>query len=169
MSTEGSLRAALGAPEWVARAACRGMDPRLFDVEEDTAAEAIEDARVTCDTCPVQAECLAWAMEQEKGKRVRDRACVIGGLTPTERAKADREGAPLDVDECRLWPVSVTVTRYGRCRACGRGMRKTKTFTEPATRSEREETLERQQAKADRWRPKFIHVKCKRAHEGNPS
>ncbi len=47
---------------WMARAACLGQDPELFFPSEsdDTRAEA---ALAICATCPVQAECAAYARQ----------------------------------------------------------------------------------------------------------
>lgn len=68
---------------WVARAACRGGDTRLFfpghpDREPVTAAKAV------CARCPVLRPCLAWALSHpgERG--------IWGGLTEAERRAARR-------------------------------------------------------------------------------
>ena len=47
--------------EWLDRAACRGMDPRLFDHGEHTAQDLgrRREAAKVCAGCPVQVECRA--------------------------------------------------------------------------------------------------------------
>lgn len=47
-------------------------------------------ARVLCAACPVRAECLDAAMEEEGGLSARNRYLVRGGLTP--RGRAERAG-----------------------------------------------------------------------------
>lgn len=60
---------------WVARAACRGVDPeRLF-----VRGAAQREATVICRHCPVQMECLADALDH------RVPFGVWGGLTERER------------------------------------------------------------------------------------
>jgi WhiB family redox-sensing transcriptional regulator len=60
---------------WVARAACRGVDPeRLFVQGAEQRA-----ATVICRHCPVQVECLADALDHRVGFG------VWGGLTERER------------------------------------------------------------------------------------
>ena len=66
---------------WRARAACRAIDTDIFFPAGDTgpAARKIQQAKAVCRTCPVQEECLAFAMAfyQEYG--------IWGGLTEDER------------------------------------------------------------------------------------
>lgn len=68
--------------EWTERAACHGSEavvfyPNVFKEPALTAAFAA--ARPICQRCPVQAECLAYAMNNA------EREGMWGGLTPTER------------------------------------------------------------------------------------
>lgn len=70
---------------WRERAACRGFALSLFFPErgETTAA-----AKAVCQTCPVIADCLAWAM------RTGDAWAVLGGLSSDERAAVRRGRKP---------------------------------------------------------------------------
>lgn len=61
---------------WSARAACHGLDPRIFfPVEDDDAALA----KAVCEACPVREPCLEYALG------VREREGVWGGCTERER------------------------------------------------------------------------------------
>ena len=66
---------------WRAHAACRDIDTDLFFPAGDTgpAAVKIQKAKAICRRCPVQEDCLAFAMAfyQEYG--------IWGGLTEDER------------------------------------------------------------------------------------
>lgn len=44
--------------EWMERGACVGEDPRLFDADSDH----VEAAKI-CQACPVQTECLKYALD----------------------------------------------------------------------------------------------------------
>jgi WhiB family redox-sensing transcriptional regulator len=62
-------------PEWMARAACRGIDPDLFTGDRKN----LEDlGKRVCATCPVRQECLAWAV-------AHDEVGVWGNTTHEER------------------------------------------------------------------------------------
>ena len=81
--TEGLL-ADIEERPWAAYAACRGADPNLFfPSEEDDAAEAIR----ICGGCPVQGECLEWALES------RVRYGIWGGTTERDRRRLTRRSA----------------------------------------------------------------------------
>ena len=75
---------------WRYRAACRDSDPNLFFPvgSTGTALEEIQAAKALCRTCPVQAECLAFALEtnQEAG--------VWGGASEEERRQLRRDRRP---------------------------------------------------------------------------
>lgn len=62
-------------PQWQRDAACRGHDPSLwYPAEHENATQA----KAICRSCPVQPECLAWALtHREHG--------VWGGLSERER------------------------------------------------------------------------------------
>ncbi len=69
---------------WRERAGCLSVDPELFfPVAEDGAAYSrqVTRAKRVCGRCPVQAACLAWAIEcQPDG--------IAGGMTAAERRRA---------------------------------------------------------------------------------
>jgi WhiB family redox-sensing transcriptional regulator len=71
---------------WRNRAACRDSDPNLFFPVGSTgvALEEVQAAKALCRTCPVRAECLAFALEtnQEAG--------VWGGASEEERRQLRR-------------------------------------------------------------------------------
>lgn len=68
--------------DWEERAACRDLDPslayRLFFPAQHRYAE-LAQARIICATCPVKAECLAFALDthQDHG--------IWGGTSERER------------------------------------------------------------------------------------
>jgi WhiB family transcriptional regulator, redox-sensing transcriptional regulator len=69
---------------WAAYAACRSADPEIFFAGTDTASfEAVK----ICRSCPVQDQCLAWALDN------RVRYGVWGGLTERQRRRATRRSA----------------------------------------------------------------------------
>ena len=66
---------------WIAEAACRGLDTEIFfPVSEEDEGEA----KLVCQTCPVQAQCLDWAL------RTRQEDGVWGGLGERERRQVRR-------------------------------------------------------------------------------
>lgn len=66
---------------WAAYASCRNADPELFFAASDGGeAEAIR----ICRGCPVQGECLAWALD------TRVRYGIWGGLTERQRRRVRR-------------------------------------------------------------------------------
>jgi WhiB family redox-sensing transcriptional regulator len=68
-------------PDWQARAACRDCDPELFFPLGTTGAAVpdIEWAKTICATCPVQPECLDFAL------KTRQEFGIWGGTTEDER------------------------------------------------------------------------------------
>ena len=74
-----SLEAFLDAVRdpWRLEAACRGMDPELFHHEKGQPVTA--EAREACARCPVDAECLRYAV------MTGARQGYWGGRTPRER------------------------------------------------------------------------------------
>jgi WhiB family redox-sensing transcriptional regulator len=88
------IRQRAQAGEWLARAACRGMDPELFFPDRG---ESTEQAKAVCAACPVRAECLDHALTNV------ERFGIWGGLSERERrairrartraARADRSAA----------------------------------------------------------------------------
>ncbi|MDV6013515.1 WhiB family transcriptional regulator [Haloechinothrix sp. LS1_15] len=69
------------ATDWRLRAACRDSDPELFfpisEVGPD--AERIEQAKAICGRCPVQEQCLEFALTEGLDHG------IFGGTTATER------------------------------------------------------------------------------------
>lgn len=63
-------------PEWMDEALCREVDPELFFPEKGCFGR---DAIRVCAKCPVQPECLDWALER------RELDGVWGGFTANER------------------------------------------------------------------------------------
>lgn len=58
------LREYVGDRNWRSAAACLVVDPELFFPPERGVSSAYEEAaaKAVCHGCPVQAECLAWAI-----------------------------------------------------------------------------------------------------------
>lgn len=76
--------------EWAKDGECRWSDPDLFFPEIMTR-QVEAAAKAVCNVhCPVQVECLEFALEMESELSVRYRAGIWGGLTPEERAAVDR-------------------------------------------------------------------------------
>ena len=66
---------------WQERAACRGMDPRIFTPDENEGEDhkRVVDAKRVCGGCGVAGECLAYALETQQPTG------VWGNLTAIER------------------------------------------------------------------------------------
>lgn len=77
--TAGQRRARAG---WVRHAACAG-DERFYDRSTASTSD-IEDQREVCDRCPVAADCLLQALDDERRRPV-GRASIRGGLLARER------------------------------------------------------------------------------------
>ncbi|MFF7339979.1 WhiB family transcriptional regulator [Streptomyces sp. NPDC008163] len=71
---------------WRMHAACRDADPDLFFPIGSTgpALVQVEEAKAVCRHCPVQQECLRWALENNQD------AGVWGGLGENERRALKR-------------------------------------------------------------------------------
>ncbi|NEB41310.1 WhiB family transcriptional regulator [Streptomyces sp. SID14515] len=71
---------------WRLHAACREEDPDLFFPIGSTGPAVVQtaEAKAVCRTCPVQAACLEWALEngQDSG--------IWGGLSENERRALKR-------------------------------------------------------------------------------
>ncbi|MFF2411835.1 WhiB family transcriptional regulator [Streptomyces sp. NPDC058092] len=81
---------------WETRAACRGLNPRLFEpgpVSNASIAQAGR-ARAVCARCPVQRLCLDDALRTEKGVSAADREGIRGGLDGRERYALQRGHRP---------------------------------------------------------------------------
>lgn len=70
------------ALDWQRRAACRGLDPRIFYPANDD--EAVV-AQAVCEDCEVRLACLEWAL----GRREKDG--VWGGATERDRRRIIRQ------------------------------------------------------------------------------
>jgi len=68
-------------PSWSSRAACHGLDPRIFFPGEDEDAEV---AKSICERCAVREPCLEYALGS------REREGVWGGCTEAERRRIVR-------------------------------------------------------------------------------
>ncbi|MFH9432886.1 WhiB family transcriptional regulator [Streptomyces rochei] len=74
---------------WREHAACRTEDPDLFFPIGSTGPAALqaEQAKAVCRTCPVQEQCLRWALDT--GQSIG----VWGGTSETERRALKRREA----------------------------------------------------------------------------
>ncbi|MFI5735861.1 WhiB family transcriptional regulator [Kribbella sp. NPDC051587] len=91
MSSETDLR--VRAAGWILAAACREEDPELFFPIGTTGPSLLqaEAAKRVCARCPVQPDCLDWALETGQD------AGIWGGTTDTERRLLKRtRTAPTD-------------------------------------------------------------------------
>lgn len=66
---------------WSTRAACHGLDPRIFFPADD---EDAGTAKAVCAGCEVQDDCLEYALGS------REREGVWGGCTEAERRRIIR-------------------------------------------------------------------------------
>lgn len=94
--TEKAIREKLASLDaearWQDKAACKGMDPTLFfgpeyaeTVKEKRDRE--EAAKAVCNTCPVQKDCLEYALD------AKEPYGIWGGMTETERKSLLRKRA----------------------------------------------------------------------------
>jgi len=74
------------SPSWMARGACRGEDPELFFPIAATAPalQQVRMAKAVCARCPVQANCLSYALVTGQNDG------IWGGTTREERWPARR-------------------------------------------------------------------------------
>jgi WhiB family redox-sensing transcriptional regulator len=72
--------------DWRDQAACRDEDPELFfPVSElGPGARQVAEAKAVCGRCPVQAQCLRYALDAKLGHG------VFGGTTEQERRQLVR-------------------------------------------------------------------------------
>lgn len=77
--------------DWQQRAACRGMDLRLFFPRGGPGGRSRRAAaKAVCRQCPVRSECLEWALAHERGRAASHRAGIWGGLTGWQRWRLER-------------------------------------------------------------------------------
>lgn len=74
------------SPRWQRWAACAGMDVNGFYPEREGSKGAIAAARLVCGGCPVQRQCLAWALDH-------DELGVWAGTTENQRRTMKRQAA----------------------------------------------------------------------------
>jgi len=72
--------------------ACVGAEPEIFDGENE---KSVMTAKQICKGCPVQQNCLAWAIDNETYG-------VWGGTTPEEREQMNSGKSVVSIEE-RLW------------------------------------------------------------------
>jgi WhiB family transcriptional regulator, redox-sensing transcriptional regulator len=89
---------------WIPQAACRDTDPDTFfpsqpDSAGQTGAKGLEAARTICRTCPVQPECLEYALTHH------EKFGVWGGTSERERRKIRRARANGDPTAGRMPPT----------------------------------------------------------------
>lgn len=77
------IAAWLARPAWMQRAACRGVANTL-DLFFPSRGESLTEAKAVCRECPVQAECLDYAMINHEAHG------VWGGLSERERRRLRR-------------------------------------------------------------------------------
>lgn len=69
--------------QWLEFAACRGMDPRIFEVDRQASpAEqkaAVERCQPTCGSCLVRISCMMEALE------TKEKENIWGGMAPRQR------------------------------------------------------------------------------------
>lgn len=76
------LRALMQQPEWMADANCVGIDAELFFPQRG---ESTKQAKEVCRGCDVQAECLAYALNNG------EKYGIWGGLSERERRRIRRQ------------------------------------------------------------------------------
>jgi len=93
--TTGLNPAGIENPRWNRKAACRLADPELFFPERGGNAE-VAAAKKWCRQCPVQADCLQYALANREqhgvwgGCTERERNKLLAGRPKTQTIHADR-------------------------------------------------------------------------------
>lgn len=85
-------------PEWADRSLCSQVDNDIFFPEKGGSSR---EAKAICATCPVRAECLTYALDND------ERFGIWGGLSERERRRL--KGQPDDTGACGTYPKG-----YGR-------------------------------------------------------
>lgn len=105
------------APEWFERSKCRGLGDLFFPERSNAQVDA---ARAVCHTCPVEKQCLEYALEK------KERFGVWGGTSERERRKLQRQrraeaerAAKAQAKRGKRQPASVPRRSQGRQRAAG--------------------------------------------------
>jgi WhiB family redox-sensing transcriptional regulator len=94
----------VGQP-WTADALCAQTDPEVFHPEKGG---STRDAKKVCAKCPVQAECLNWALT------TGERFGVWGGLSERERRKLTHH---IPCPDCDRTFVSISGVHCHQARA----------------------------------------------------
>lgn len=77
------------ANEWLKRARC--ADGTYEPEDFFSLAESVQKRmKIVCALCPVQPQCLEWALDNELGLSINNRYGVIGGTLPIERVQLRR-------------------------------------------------------------------------------
>jgi WhiB family transcriptional regulator, redox-sensing transcriptional regulator len=80
--------------DWQVRGACRGRDPNLFDAVEPGSEyaeyERVQEAQAICRACPVQVECLTWALNNPHVSGVCGAQHIVGGQIRTLHVRRRR-------------------------------------------------------------------------------
>jgi WhiB family transcriptional regulator, redox-sensing transcriptional regulator len=71
--------------DWADQAVCSQVDPDLFFPAKEGAPAKVELAKEVCGRCPVQADCLAWAVS------FPERFGVWGATSAPQRTKMRRQ------------------------------------------------------------------------------
>jgi WhiB family redox-sensing transcriptional regulator len=81
--------------DWMVDALCAEIDPEGMYPEDGHHVDAANAAISLCRACPVQTQCLTYALTIEHGVSARHRYGIWGGLTPAQRWRlvAAQEGA----------------------------------------------------------------------------
>ena len=110
---------------WRLSAACIGLGDEFFPSEPSKAASVYAAARLVCEACPVKTECLADALDHERGLSASGRAGMWGGLSPEQRWKLDHQvehqiADPIHRSTCGTWAGIRTHRNHGErcCAAC---------------------------------------------------
>lgn len=101
-------------PAWQARAACRGTRLAAFFPQRG---ETVDEAKATCDGCPVCSECLETALADPELRG------VWGGTSERQRRQMRRERASPALQECSSCRERRPLNRFGWCAACERRLR----------------------------------------------
>lgn len=73
--------------EWVTQGRCSTTDPEAWWPDSKTDPYRTTTALAVCESCPVKAQCLQWALDNKEYEG------VWGGTTPDQRAQMLRERA----------------------------------------------------------------------------
>lgn len=100
--------ATLASADWQAKALCVGENPDVFHPEGPSGSDTERHAKRICGNCPVQPECLSWALS------TREESGVWGGLNEKERAELVGSAAAPDVIVDNIVEASEIVHAHGQ-------------------------------------------------------